>query len=236
VAGVFDGERLTATARQPTDPELAAEKLIRELSADAVVEASVVSTPGPGLDEAYRRLIPRLLGHEPVVLGAARAGPDRVANCAAAHALVGGACIVVDLGTATTVDAVDAGGRFLGGAIAAGMEVSLEALVARAARLGRVPLAAPPQAIGATTEQAMRSGAVFGHAGLVDGLVERFRTELGRDTPVLATGGLAGVVVPHCSTVARMEPDLTLIGLRLLWQRSLAGDRSAVSQASRQQL
>jgi type III pantothenate kinase len=154
------------------------------------------------------------------VLSADVAGPDRLADCAAAHALVGGACIAIDLGTATTVNAVDAEGRFLGGAIAPGLEVSVQALAARTARLAEVALEAPESAIGADTDRAMRSGAVFGHAGLVDGLVERFRSELGADVPAIATGGLSGIVAPHCRTVSRIEPTLTLAGLRLLWLRS----------------
>ncbi|MGN6377969.1 MAG: type III pantothenate kinase [Gaiellales bacterium] len=219
-ACLFDGERVAATAREPTDAVAAAEGLVRGLTVGARVGATVVSTPGPALDDAYRRVIPHLLGHQPLVLSAGVAGPDRLADCAAAHELAGGACIAVDMGTATTVNAVDAEGRFLGGAIAAGLEVSMEALAARAARLGEVRLEAPARAIGEDTDTAMRSGAVFGHAGLVDGLVERFREELAADVPAIATGGLAGVVAPHCRTVSRIEPLLTLLGLRLLWIRA----------------
>ena len=222
-AGLFDGDRLSATAREPTDHAAAAWSLVRRLTDGASVTATVVSTPGPALDAAYREAPPGLLGHEPLVLSADVAGPDRLADCAAAHALVGGACIAVDLGTATTVNAVDDDGRFLGGAIATGLEVSVRALAARAARLGAVALEAPEAAIGADTDRAMRSGAVYGHAGLVDGLVGRFRAELGADVPAIATGGLAGVVAPHCRTVSRIEPTLTLVGLRLLWLRSGSG-------------
>jgi type III pantothenate kinase len=208
------------TLREPTDHGAAAEGLVRRLTDGVAVAATVVSTPGPALDAAYREALPGLLGHDPLVLSADVAGPDRLADCAAAHALVGGACIAVDLGTATTVNAVDADGRFLGGAIATGLEVSVQALAARTARLGEVALEAPESAIGTDTDRAMRSGAVYGHAGLVDGLVERFRAELGADVPAIATGGLAGVVAPHCRTVSRIEPALTLTGLRLLWLRS----------------
>ncbi len=219
-AGLFDGDRLAATAREPTDHRGAAEDLVRRLTDGVPVAATVVSTPGPALDAAYRKALPDLLGHEPLVLAADVAGPDRLADCAAAHALVGGTCIAIDLGTATTVNAVDAGGRFLGGAIATGLELSVQALAAGTARLGVVALEAPESAIGADTDRAMRSGAVYGHAGLVDGLVERFRGELGVDAPAIATGGLAGVVAPHCRTVSRIEPALTLTGLRLLWLRA----------------
>lgn len=220
-ACLFEGDKLIAGAREPTLADAPAEGLIAGLAAGRDVGATVVSTPGPALDSAYRELIPRLLGHPPLVLEADPVGPDRLANCAAAHALVGGACIVVDLGTATTVDAVDATGSFLGGAIAPGLELSADALAQRAARLGRVALEAPACAIGTDTDSAMRSGLVFGHAGLVDGLVERFRGRLGSAVPAIATGGLAAVVVPHCASVSRIEPALTLQGLRLLWQKSV---------------
>jgi type III pantothenate kinase len=220
-ACLFDGDRLLATAREPTAADAPADSLISELTAGCEVAATVVATPGPALDAAYRQLIPRLLGHPPLVLEADPVGPDRLANCAAAHALVGGACIVADLGTATTVDAVDAVGRFLGGSIAPGLETSAEALAQRAARLGRVALEAPASAIGADTDSAMRSGLVFGHAGLVDGLIERFRGRLGAGVPAIATGGLAEIVVPHCASVSRIEPALTLQGLRLLWQKQV---------------
>jgi type III pantothenate kinase len=227
-ACLFDTDRLTASGREPTAATAAAENLLRGLTAGAAVEATVVCTPGPALDQAYAELIPRLFGHEPLVLEADPAGPDRRADCAAAHALTGGACIVVDLGTATTVNAVDAAGRFLGGAIAPGLELSARALAERTDRLGEVPLEAPQSAIGADTESAMRSGIVFGHAGLVDGLVERFRGRLGSSVPAIATGGWAGAVVPHCASVSRIEPALTLHGLRLLWQQAVsqAGGRA----------
>lgn len=224
-ACLFEGEELIATAREPTRVDAPAEVMIADLVAGRDVGATVVSTPGPALDGAYRELIPRLLGHSPLVLEADPVGPDRLADCAAAHALVGGACIVVDLGTATTVDAVDTAGRFLGGSIAPGLELSADALAQRAARLGRVCLEAPASAIGTDTESALRSGLVFGHAGLVDGLVERFRGRLGSAVPAIATGGLATAVIPHCASVSRIEPALTLKGLRLLWLKQ-AGVRA----------
>jgi type III pantothenate kinase len=227
VAGIFRDGRLAAHRRVPTDHVRPAEALVRELAAAGDVQATVVATPGPRLDAAYARLIPELLGHPPTVLVADPVGPDRRANAAAAHALAGGACIVVDLGTATTVDAVDGHGALVGGAIAPGLGISVAALAAVADRLAPVPLEAPAAAIGRDTAQAMRSGAVFGHAGLVDGLVARFRGELGAALPVVATGGLAGVVAPHCQTVDRVEPCLTLEGLRLLWLAASAAPAAA---------
>lgn len=220
-ACLFDADRIEQLVRAPTQPDAAAEALIGELAAGAAVDAAVICTAGPQLDRAYRELIPRLLGREPLVLEAGPVGPDRLADCAAAHAMTGGACIAVDLGTATTVNAVDEAGQFLGGAIAPGLELSARALAERTARLGAVPLEAPAGAIGRDTETAMRSGIVFGHAGLVDGLVERVRADLGASVPAIATGGWAGAVIPHCASVSRVEPALTLHGLRILWERAV---------------
>ena len=224
VVAVFDGVDVAAQRRAPTAGRAEAERLIREVVDASGLRpgATVVSTPGRLLDDAYRALIPELLGHPPMLVDGGTAGPDRIANCAAAHALLGGACIVCDLGTATTVDAVDAGGGFLGGAIAPGLVVALSALAEHAARLVEIELRPPRHAIGADTLEAMRSGSVLGHAGLVDGLVERFRDELGEPVPAVATGGLAAIVVPHCRTVSRIEPRLTLDGLRVLWERGRA--------------
>jgi type III pantothenate kinase len=222
VVAVFDGAGVAAQRRAPTAGRPEAKRLVQDVVAASGLRpgATVVSTPGEALDDAYRGLIPELLGHTPLLLDGGSTGPDRLANCAAAHALVGGACIVCDLGTATTVDAVDASGAFLGGAIAPGVAVALRALAEGAVRLMPVELLPPRQAIGQDTVEAMRSGSVLGHAGLVDGLVERFRDELGELVPAIATGGLAVLVVPHCRHVERIEPGLTLDGLRLLWERS----------------
>jgi type III pantothenate kinase len=147
-------------------------------------------------------------------------GPDRVANSVAAHAAYGGPCIVVDFGTAINFDAVSAAGDFVGGAIAPGLQVAVDALGDRAARLQKVELAAPERAIGTNTTTNVQSGAVFGCAGLVDGLVRRFRRELGSEATAVATGGLAPLVAPHCETIEHVEPWLTLQGLRLIWARN----------------
>ena len=147
-------------------------------------------------------------------------GADRVANSVAALALQPGPLVVVDFGTAINFDAVSADGAFLGGAIAPGLEIATSALGERASALFGIELRAPERAIGRTTAENMQSGAIFGYAGLVDGLVGRFRAELGEDAGVIATGGLAGVVAPHCLTIDRVEPWLTLEGLRLIWLRN----------------
>jgi type III pantothenate kinase len=219
VAALFDGAEMAAQGRAPTAGRQEAEHLLRDVAAAGRPGATVVSTSGEAQDALYAALVPELFGHRPLIVDGASVGADRLANCAAAHALLGGACIVCDLGTATTVDVVDAGGGFVGGAIAPGLLVAMHGLAEQARRLVEIDLAAPRRAIGADTVEAMRSGSVLGHAGLVDGLVERFREELGEPLPAIATGGLAGIVIPHCRLVERIEPRLTLDGLRLIWER-----------------
>ncbi len=219
VVAVFDGDTLVAERRVPTDRHAVAKAELAEMAALAPVSAAVVATPGDDLDAAYRRELTSLLGHEPLVLSADPVGPDRLANCAAAHALLGGACIAVDMGTATTVDVAGTDGMFVGGAIAPGLGVSMQALVEASERLPGIELSAPSAAVGLDTTAAMQSGLVLGHAGLVDGLVGRMRREREAELPAVATGGFATAVAPHCDTVSRVVPDLTLRGLRLLWQQ-----------------
>jgi type III pantothenate kinase len=146
-------------------------------------------------------------------------GPDRIANAVAARERYGAPCIVVDFGTSTNFDVVSADGEYVGGVLAPGIEISMEALFERAARLVKVDYVAPETAIGKTTESALRSGLVYGFAGQVDGIVERIRAELGDDqAQVVATGGLAELIAPHSATVEKIDPFLTLEGLRLVWE------------------
>jgi type III pantothenate kinase len=152
-------------------------------------------------------------------------GADRIVNSLAAHHLVDGQpAIVVDFGTATNFDVVNERGDFLGGATAPGIEISLDALAARAAQLRKVELVAPRGPIGKNTVEALQSGILYGFAGQVDGLVRRLSAALHPADPgaveVIATGGLAALVVEHCDTITRHEPDLTLIGLRLVYERN----------------
>ena len=147
-------------------------------------------------------------------------GADRIVNAVAAIELYGAPAIVVDLGTATTFDAISPAGEYLGGAIVPGVEISMNALFTHAAALRRVELVQPRAAIGRSTVESMQSGAIFGYAGLVDGLCTRFLAELGPAT-VIATGGLSGLIAPHASCVEHLEPWLTLHGLRLLYQRNV---------------
>jgi type III pantothenate kinase len=145
-------------------------------------------------------------------------GPDRIANAVAARERYGSPAIVVDFGTSTNFDVVSSAGEYVGGVLAPGIEVSMDALFARAARLVKVDFVAPETAIGKTTESALRSGLVYGFAGQVDGIVGRIRGELGGQAPVVATGGLAELIAPHAETIEHVDPFLTLEGLRLVWE------------------
>ena len=149
-------------------------------------------------------------------------GADRIVNSLAAYTLFGGPAIVVDFGTSTNLDVISEKGEFLGGALAPGIEISIDALASRAAQLRKVELVAPRSVIGKNTVEALQSGALYGFAGQVDGLVDRITDELGGEVKaVIATGGLSGIVVPESDTITHHEPDLTLIGLRLMFERNI---------------
>jgi type III pantothenate kinase len=240
VVGLYDGGTLaehwrTTSVRTHTADELAVELAgllaIRGRSF-ADVSATVASSGVPRLADSLSAVARSHFGHEALVVGPGvrtglpllvdnphEVGADRVANCVAALERHPGPLVVVDFGTAINFDAVSSAGEFVGGAIAPGLEVSVNALGERAARLFGIELATPPAAIGKNTAENMQSGAIFGFAGLVDGMVRRFASELGR-LSVIATGGLAGLVTPHCETVDEVEPWLTLDGLRLIWERN----------------
>jgi len=236
--GTYDGDRLVAhwriaaaRDRMPDEYgllllELLAHRGLRAQEIDGVALASVV----PALTSTFREASREYLGRTPLVVDAGvktgvrvrvdnprEVGADRVVNCAAVHARYGGPACVVDFGTGTTFDAVSREGDYLGGAIAPGIAIAAEALFARGARLYRVEIAPPPRAIGTSTVAAMQSGIFFGYVGLVEGLVARFRRELGDDMKVIATGGLAEAVARETAVVQHIDPWLTLDGLRLIW-------------------
>ncbi|HEU5077429.1 MAG TPA: type III pantothenate kinase [Polyangiaceae bacterium] len=198
------------------------------------VSAAIVASVVPSLTDTVTRAIDGTLTREPLVVGApgfdmtlaiscdspAEVGADRIVNAVAAHARCPGGALVVDLGTATTIDCVSPRAEFLGGVIAPGVEVSLQALVGRAAKLPAVPLAAPPTALGRNTRHAMQAGSIYGHAALVDGLLSRVQAELEFEAEVIGTGGLAALIAPYTARVRTLEPDLTLMGLRLLFEKN----------------
>jgi type III pantothenate kinase len=146
-------------------------------------------------------------------------GADRIANAVGAYELYGGPTIIVDFGTATTIEAVSAAGEYLGGAIFPGVEIAMDALFGRAAGLRRVELQPPKHVIGKSTAESIQSGTIYGFSAQVDGLVDRFVAELGECT-VVSTGGLADLISPHARTVQHYEPWLTLYGLRIIFERN----------------
>ncbi len=226
-----------ATVRESTGDELGA-ALVNLLAlrgrSFADIDASIVSSTVPQLSEQWALMADRYLGHPMLVVGPAlktgmpirydnphEVGADRLANAVAAYERIGDACVVVDFGTAITYDVVSAAGEYLGGIITPGAEISIDALYERAAKLPKVELREPRALIGKTTVDAIRSGIVHGFAGQVDGIVRRLRAELGQDTTVIATGGLAGVLVPFIrETIDDVDDLLTLTGLRLIWERN----------------
>lgn len=239
---VFDGEQVKAdwrigTVVRRTGDEYAA-LLISLLSEHglrlAEIDGVIISSVVPAAVDALSRFSRKHLGIEsPMVLSAemdlgikvnyhpARdVGADRIANAIAAHAKYGGKVIVVDLGTGTTLDAVSDDGEYLGGAIAPGIQISLEALFTRAAKLTGVQMIAPDKAIGDTTASSLQSGIIFGFAGMVDALVDKFQSEMGGGAKVIATGGLADVIADHSRTIECCDELLTLDGLRLIYSRA----------------
>jgi type III pantothenate kinase len=226
-----------ATVRESTSDELGAALsnllALRGLGFDDI-NSSIVSSTVPQLSEQWTAMARRYLGHEMLVVGPTirtgmpiridnprEVGADRLVNSVAAYERVKDACVVVDFGTAITYDAVSSAGEYLGGIISPGAEISIDALYERAAKLPKIELAEPRSLIGKSTVDAIRSGIVFGFAGQVEGIVKRLRAELGVDTHVIATGGLANSLVPFVrETIDEVDDLLTLVGLRLIWLRN----------------
>src|SRR6476646_1913627 len=237
VFGLFDGADLTAQFRVATDRNHTGDELAVMLRAFvdlATLEGIVLCSSVPQLVREYEAFAERWAGVDLLVLGPGvptgvpiryddprEVGPDRIATAVAARERHGAPCVVVDFGTSTNFDVVSAAGEFAGGVLAPGIEVSMEALFVRTARLPKVPFGPPERVISQTTTAALQSGLVYGFAGQVDAIVERIRDELGApDAPVVATGGLADLIAPHTRTITAVDPELTLQGLRLVWERN----------------
>lgn len=245
VVGIFQGDRLLRSWRFETDRARMADEwwaLLTTLAASdgidlRAIEGAIVASGVPQLASTFQELITQRIGREPIQVSAAldlgirvrtdnpmEVGADRLANAVAAHHRGPGAWVVVDFGTATTLDVVSPEGDYLGGAIAPGVLVALEALTARAARLHAVDLVVPERAIGRNTRQAIQSGTMLGYLGLIEGLLTRVTAELGETPNVIATGGLASLFISHSPVIPAYDPNLTLTGLRLIYQRLTHGE------------
>jgi type III pantothenate kinase len=233
VFGLYDGERLVEQWRVATEPTRTGDELgtlIGDLVDLGAVTGVCLSSTVPTLIREYEHFAERWAKAPLLVVGPGartgiairyddprQVGPDRIVNAVAAKERYGAPCVVVDFGTSTNFDVVSAEGEYVGGVLAPGIEISMEALFARAARLTKVDFTEPASVIGKTTTEALQSGLVYGFAGQVDGIVRRIRAEVGDTARVVATGGLADLIAPHSETIELVDPHLTLEGLRLVW-------------------
>jgi len=239
VMGLFSAERLVTHWRIATDHRRMADEygmLLLDLferaeQAPSAVEGVALASVVPPLTGVFEKLCRRYFGCQPLTVNAEtrtgirvrydnplEVGADRIVNAVAVYHRYGGPACVVDFGTATTFDALSAEGDYLGGAIAPGIGIAAEALFQRTAKLPRIDLVRPPGVIGKNTVQSMQSGMLFGYVGLVEGMVARFRAELGPQMRVIATGGLAPLLAAETTVIEAVEPWLTLEGLRLIWE------------------
>jgi len=240
VMGMFDGEELTASWRIKTDARDTADEIALTFRAlldghPPITGVALCSTV-PSVLREMRLMLARYYSNVETVIvepgvktgvpvltdNPKEVGTDRIVNTVAAFALYGGPSIVVDFGTSTNIDVISGKGEFLGGSFAPGIEISLDALAQRAAALRKVELVRPRAAIGKNTVEALQSGALYGFAGQVDGIVDRISEELEDVSAVIATGGLATLVIDESRTITHHEPELTLIGLRLVFERNSA--------------
>ncbi|HEV8024804.1 MAG TPA: type III pantothenate kinase [Candidatus Nanopelagicales bacterium] len=238
VVGLFNGEELVESWRITTHARATGDEMALTyrglLASQPAVTGLVICSTVPSVLHEMRPMFAASFADIPVVIvepgtktgvpvltdNPKEVGADRIVNTLAAHHQYGGPCIVVDFGTSTNLDVVSATGEFLGGALAPGIDISLEALSQRAAQLRKVEVLKPRSPIGKNTVEALQSGAVYGFAGQVDGLVDRIIDEVGPVTAVVATGGLATVVIGESETITHHDPNLTLTGLRLVFERN----------------
>src|SRR6476661_6623079 len=238
VLGLYDGDRLTEQRRLATDASRTGDELgalLGEMLDLESVDGICLSSTVPALVREFELFAERWARAPILVVGPGaktgipvryddprEVGPDRIVNAVAARERYGSPVVSVDFGTSTNFDVVSAAGEYVGGVLAPGIETSMEALFDRAARLRKVDFVEPPSVIGKTTVAALQSGVVYGFAGQVDGIVTAIRKELGSDARAIATGGLADLIYPHASTIERVDPFLTLEGLRIVWERNRA--------------
>jgi len=244
--GMFERERLDQHWRISSSADRTADELALiiqgllgqvGMSFTKQITGVVIASVVPRVTQAMREMTERYFRFPPVIVepgvktgmpiltdNPKEVGADRVVNSVAAFETYGGPCIIVDFGTATTFDAVSPKGEYLGGSIAPGVEISTTALVNAGAMLRRVEYTLPRSVIGKTTVEAIQSGVIYGFAGQVDAIVERMAKELGGKVEVVATGGLAPVIMPETVTIDHHEPWLTLIGLRIIFERNTSGE------------
>lgn len=239
VLGLFSEQGLNGHWRVSTNAALTADELRVKIGALLFADGHdwhhvtgvVISSVVPRLTSAYEEIARVATGSEPMVVGPGlktgmpirydnphEVGADRIVNGVAANEAFGAPVVIVDFGTATTIDVIDASGAYLGGAIAPGLETSAEALFTKAARLSKVDLEPPPRVIGRNTRESVQSGLLLGEAAMIDGLVRRVWDELGAKTTVVATGGLAPQMASLCETIDHVDVDLTLKGLIMIWR------------------
>ena len=238
VLGVFDGDTIRATWRVETKKQRTTDEysiLIRNLLASedfspAQIDGAIVSCVVPPLQKVFEDVIEKLFHLDAIVVGPGiktgmpilydnpkEVGADRIVNAVAAFRKVHDSLICIDFGTATTFDVVSAKGEYLGGVIAPGITISLDALFFRASKLPRVDLSPPRKVVGKNTIESIQSGVLYGYVGLVDGIVHRIWDELGGRVHVIATGGLADLIAPQATTVDEVDHDITLRGLRIIY-------------------
>src|SRR5687767_6427298 len=232
---LYDGAEFCEHWRLATNAERTSDEyavLVRQFIGDAEVDGIAISSVVPRATAGLRAMATKYFKIEPVVVepgtktgmpilidNPREVGADRIVNAIGAYDVYGGPTIVVDFGTATTLDAVSAKGEYLGGAILPGIEISMDALFSKADRLSRVELIEPRSVIGKSTAEALQSGAIYGFAAQVDGICRRMQDELG-DSTVVATGGLSGLISRFSETIQHVDPWLTLHGLRLVYERN----------------